>query len=100
MNKPVITFGDAFYNILPVVKRCRTVEELPTLVESQLRSSPDEKTLLNFITAIYAESTEINMIQLWNIEGGSGMEKKEKELAPLVDLIASKLGLQPIKNEA
>ena len=96
MKKPVITFGGAFYNILPMVKKCRAIEDLPALVESQLQNfSHDEKILIDFITAIYKESVDVNMAQLWNIDGGSRMEKKEKELAPLVDIIAKKLGLNP-----
>ena len=98
MRKPVITLGDAFYNILPMVKKCRAIEDLPAIVASQLGDFyHDEKILVDFITAIYKECVIVNMAQLWNIEGGSKMEKKEKELAPFVDLIAEKLGLKSIE---
>lgn len=101
MKKPVITLGDAFYSALPMAKRCGAIEDLPGLVANQLRGfSYDEKTLIDFITAIYKESVSLNMTQLWNIEGGSKMEKKVKELIPFVDLIAEKLGIKPIKNSA
>ncbi len=96
-KKPVITFGDASYNKLHMVKRCRAIEDLPQIVKEQLENFDyDEKSLINFIAAIYKESADVNLIQLWSVEGGSKMEKKEKKLVPLVDLIAEKLNLKPI----
>ncbi len=101
LKKPAITFGNAFYNYLPMVKRCRAIENLPQIIKEQLENFDyDEKSLINFIAAIYKESADVNLIQLWPIEGGGKMEKKEKELIPLVDLIAEKLNLKPIKNSA
>lgn len=99
LKKPVITFGNAFYNTLPMLKRCRAIEDLPKLIKEQLENfNYDEKSLINFIAAILKESASVDLIQLWHIEGGGNMEKKEEELVPLVDLIAEKLNLKPIKN--
>jgi len=99
LKKPVITFGNAFYNTLPIIKRCRAIEDLPRLIKEQLENFHyDEKPLIHFIAAIFKESANVDLIQLWHIEGGGNMEKKEKELVPLVDLIAEKLHLAPIKN--
>jgi len=96
-KKPVITFGHAFYNILPMVKRCRTIEDLPSIVKEQLKNFHyDEKSLIDLIAAIYKESVDVDLIQLWNIEGDDKMEKKEQELVPLADLIAKKINLKPI----
>lgn len=96
-KKPVITFGDAFYNELPMVKKCGAVKDLPQIVKNQLENfNYDEKSLIHFIAAIYKESVDVNLIQIWPIEGGSEMKKKEKELIPLVDLTAEKLCLKPV----
>lgn len=97
LKKPVITFGNAFYNKLPFVKKCKAIEDLPWIIKEQLENfNYDEGALINFIAAIYKESADVNLIQLWSIEGGGKMEKKEKELIPLVDLIAKKFNLKPI----
>ncbi|MEK7646881.1 MAG: hypothetical protein AAB378_00725 [Patescibacteria group bacterium] len=96
-KKPVITFGHAFYNILPMVKRCRAIEDLPVMIREQLENfQHDEKALIYFIAALYKESVDVDLIQLWNVEGNAEMEKKERELIPLVDLIAEKIKLKPV----
>lgn len=100
-KKPVITFGNGFYNHIPMVKKCDSIENLPYIIKDQFEKFHyDEKALINFIAAIYKESVDIDLIQLWSIEGGENMEKKERELVPLVDLIARHLGLKPIENSA
>ena len=94
LKKPVITFGDVFYNELPMVKRCRAIEELPYLIKQQLENFHyQEDDIINFLAAIHAESVDVDLIQIWDVEGRGNMEKKEKELIPLVDLIAKKLNL-------
>lgn len=80
-----------------MVKRCRTIEDLPSIVKEQLKNFHyDEKSLIDLIAAIYKESVDVDLIQLWNIEGDDKMEKKEQELVPLADLIAKKINLKPI----
>ncbi|PIP73762.1 MAG: hypothetical protein COW88_00830, partial [Candidatus Lloydbacteria bacterium CG22_combo_CG10-13_8_21_14_all_47_15] len=97
MKKPVITFGHAFYNTLPFVKRCREIENLPWIVKDQLENFKyDEQMLIDFIAALLEESADVDLIQLWSIEGGDDLEKKKKELEPLVDLMAEKIGLRPV----
>ncbi|MDO8594535.1 MAG: hypothetical protein Q7R93_03400 [bacterium] len=97
LKKPVIVFGDVFYSKLPMVKRVYAIADLPLFVKEQLQHHVhDESALLNLITAIYKESADINLIQIWNIEGDSQMEKKKNAVIPLTDLIASKLNLKPI----
>lgn len=101
LKKPVITFGNVYYNVLPMVKKCRAIEDCPWLVKEQLENfNYDEKALISLIAAIYKESVDVDLVQLWDIEGGGKMDKKEKELIPLVDLIAQKLDLKPIADSA
>lgn len=99
LKKPVITFGDVFFNVLPMVKRCRDIETLPHLAKEQLENFHyDENALLNLLSAIYQESADADLFQLWEIDGGSNMEKKTKAVVPLVDLIAQKLELKQIHD--
>lgn len=95
LKKPVITFGNTFFNILPMVKKCLSIEDLPYLVKNQLENFQyDEKTLLNLLTAIYKESAEIDLIRIWDIEGGGQMEKNKQAIIPFVDYLAEKLNLK------
>ena len=97
MKKPVITFGDVFYNALPMVKRCRNIEDLPNLVKAQLEDfNYDEKKIINMIAAIYKESAPMNLSQIWTLEGGGQAEKKIEEIIPLVDFIAKKLNIKAV----
>jgi len=97
LKKPVITFGNVFYNSLSMAKKCRAIEDLPVMIKEQLENSQyNEKELINLITAIYAESASINLTRLWDIEGGGRAEEKEAEIIPFIDLIAKKLDLKTI----
>lgn len=98
LKKPVIVFGDVFYNKLPMVKKCITTEQLPYLVKEQIENfQHDEKALINFITAIFQESVDVDLVQIWQAEGASQVEAKKNQLLPLVDLIAKKLHLKSLK---
>ena len=96
-KKPVIAFGNVFYNALPMVKKCVAIEDLPHMVKEQLEKFHyDENALIRLIAAIFQESADADLVQIWDIEGGSNMEKKEREVVQLVDLLASKLGLKTV----
>lgn len=95
LKKPVIIFSDVFYGQLPMVKKCAAIEELPFLVKEQLENfKHDEQALINFLTAIYEESVDLNLSQLWQVESASQVDAKQTEFLPLVALIAKKLGLK------
>lgn len=97
LKKPVVTFGNGLYNKISMVKKCEAVENLPQIIKEQIENFHyDEKELISFIAAIFKESADINLVQIWDIEGDSQMEKKGGAVIPLVDLIASKLNLKPI----
>ncbi|KKT57844.1 MAG: hypothetical protein UW81_C0004G0016 [Candidatus Giovannonibacteria bacterium GW2011_GWC2_44_9] len=92
LKKPVITFGDVFYNKLPMAKKCDNINDLPWLIKEQLENFIyDEKSLVNYITAIYKESADVDLIKIWEMEGGSQTEKHKEQLSALANLIASKL---------
>lgn len=94
LKKPVICFGNSLYTALPMVKKCRAIEDLPHLIKEQVEKfNYDEKALVDFVTAIYKESVNVDLVQIWMIEGDSQMAKKELAVIPLVNLMAEKLGL-------
>jgi hypothetical protein len=47
-GKPVITFGEVFYNALPSVARSKTPEELPALVENSSIPNQEKKIRFDF----------------------------------------------------
>lgn len=92
LKKPVITFGNIFYNQLSFVKNCKTPEQLPYLVKEQIENFKyNEDELLCLISALFAESSEIPLGDLWEKE--TGMQNRKKKLEPLADLLAKKLNL-------
>ncbi len=92
-GKPVITFGDTFYNKLTFVKNCSTFAELPNMIKYQLEEYRyDEDELIKFIAAIFQDSAHINLHDLWQKE--TSLEKRIKGIVPLADLLADKLGLK------
>ncbi|MEK7170553.1 MAG: hypothetical protein AAB767_04665 [Patescibacteria group bacterium] len=94
MQKPVITFGDTFYNMLPTVRKCTTVTDLPNLIKEQLgQFRPDESSLRNLIAALFKEGAPLDLVQLWLKEGSTEMGKKKREVTPFVDYLAKKLNL-------
>lgn len=94
LKKPVITFGNIFYNKLSMVKNCRCVDELPYLVKEQLENFQyNEQELINFLAAIMEESVEIDLIDLWYKEENLEKIKNDPGIQKLADLLAKKLGL-------
>ncbi len=99
LQKPVITFGDTFYNALEVVKKCTAIAELPFIIKEQLEHfAYDEPALINMLTAIYKEGADLDLNQLWVIEGSWNLEKKKKGVVSFVDYLAQKLDLEPVHN--
>jgi len=95
LHKPVITFGDVFFNKLPGVQKCEAITDLPNIIKERLAmNNHDEQLLINYITALYHESVTVDMIDIWEIEGGGRLKERAQELESLVELIAQKIGLQ------
>jgi len=93
LKKPVITFGDIFYNKIPMVKNCKNMEKLPWLIKEQLEKFKfNEQEILTYICALLEESAQnIDLLQLWEQE--TDENKKKENLQPLVDLLAKRLNL-------
>lgn len=89
-GKPVITFGDAFYNPLPSVVRSKTPEELPAEVAKALSSIAfDEEALVRFVAAILEDSAHTDILNIWEL--GGDRSTRDTELADLASLIARKV---------
>ncbi len=92
LKKPVITFGHWFYNSLSFVKYCKTIEELPSLVRTQLEDyKHDENELLDFLAIIFQESFELDLRNAWNSPHDPEFQKKAME--PVAKAVAMKLKL-------
>ena len=90
-QKPVITFGDVFYNALSNVRRCVDVHDLPQLVREQLESFVhDEKELETFVAKIYAASVPLELSDIWQQEHGAHVKERRNELVPITDLLYKK----------
>ena len=91
LKKPVITFGEIFYNPLSGAKRCTDIASLPTLVSEQLtQSTHDEDELVRFVGRIYHVSVPLDLINLWERERSAHVKERRTELIPLTDLIIKK----------
>lgn len=86
LKKPVITFGDIFYNPLPNVRRCRAYEDLPQIVLEQLnRPAVDDDELTRFVAGALVSSAPVDLLYLWEKE--TDESKKRERLAPLSDAL-------------
>ncbi len=66
LKKPLISFGEVFYNALPFVRRSRTPDDLPELIKDRLEHFDyDEKTLEDFLVATFEESFPFDYAGLW-----------------------------------
>lgn len=88
LKKPVITFGDIFYNPLSSVKKCDTINKLPWLVKEQLENFVyNERELVGFIAKSLEQSATIDLLYLWERE--TDKTKIAQSLEPLAGIIAS-----------
>lgn len=94
-KKPVVTFGDVFYNDIPGVKRCRGYEELPYLIKEQLENwVHNESVLVDYISALLEDSVPVDYIDLWVKADNIEEIKNNDGIAKLADALAEKLTLK------
>ena len=97
LKKPVITFGDIFYNCLSFVKKCGPIEELPNLVKKQLENFQyDEKEMVDFLSALFEDTTALDLSNAWGSGDGNQLEAmvKQPEFHKFVASLAHKLNLK------
>ncbi len=57
----VITFGDVFYNVVPRIRRCRAIGDLPTMIRETLAAPlGDDEQVAAFVAILLDESVIIN----------------------------------------
>mgnify|MGYP001619475134 CR=1 FL=1 len=96
-GKPVITFGDQFYNAISMVKKCEQMDRLPYIVKDQLEKfNFDEKELLAYIQGILEDAAPVNLPYVWEHE--ADWDKKRAALEPLADLLVEKMKLYAKKD--
>ncbi len=97
LKKPVITFGDVFFNDIPNVLKCQGFDELPYLVKRQLTEwRHDEETLVNYIAALIEDSVEVDFSELWNRGASADEMKQDAGMRALSLLLGEKVGLTPL----
>ncbi len=53
LQKPVITFGDVYYNLFDEVIKVRDIRKLPFLIKNKLDSKTDKDKTLKFVTSVF-----------------------------------------------
>lgn len=92
-KKPVITFGDVYYNDIPGVKRCRGFEDLPALVKGQLEEwRHDEETLAAYVSALLEDSVEVDFSAMWNRSASVEEIRADAGMQALSRLLLEKVG--------
>ena len=93
LGKPVITFGNIFYNNAPSVKKCHGLEDLPALVNAQLALPTDQlKGTINFVAAIL-ENGVADMPYFQLEQATSEQLQTNQNVGNLANLAAQKIGL-------
>lgn len=94
LKKPVITFGNIYYNKLRAAKHCVSIEQLPYLIKNQLENyTHDETELLNYLSAMLSDGIDVPLMTLWEKEIDNFPKIKAK-CESIVDLIAKKLNIR------
>ena len=93
-KKPVITFGEVFFNDVPGVERCRNFEEFPYLVKKQLTEwRHDEATLVDYVSALLEDSVVVDFSALWNRSAPFKEAYEDSGMRALSRKLAEKIGL-------
>lgn len=78
LGKPVLTFGDVFYNALSGVTRVHDIEELPNIIRARLdTSTKNEAEIVHFLAAVLQESVRFDFSKLWYEESVENLMKNK-----------------------
>lgn len=91
LGKPVLTFGNIFYNNLSHVKRVLEIEALPKIINELLNNFKcDENETLDFLAAVLKESLDLDFTTLRSEQDLEKL-KKDEGVEKLGDLLMSKI---------
>ena len=94
-KKPVIVFGESFFNPLSAVAYCTSLHDLPNIVKRQLELfNYNEQEITDFLTALIEDMAPVDMVHLWEHENDHN--KIITDVEPLVNLLAKKLNLRSL----
>lgn len=97
LKKPVITFGDVFYNDIPGVKRSTDYDQLPFLVKEQLNSwEHNEQSVVDYVSSLLEDSIPVDYIDLWLYAKTMNEVIDNKGIKQLSRSFAKKIGLQTL----
>ena len=92
LGKPVITFGETFFNALSFVKRVHDIETLPQVITEQLENfNYDQEEMVNFLTAVIADSFPMDFFTLW-YENDIGKLKENPQIQEFAKRLMEKMG--------
>lgn len=92
LGKPVIAFGESYYNSLPSVHYSKTPEELSSLIEHALKQGGCSRdTLVRYVAALMEDGAESDFGHLW--ENEPDVSKKKEGMRDLARLFSEKLQL-------
>ncbi|MFH1841402.1 MAG: hypothetical protein ABH800_01410 [Candidatus Nealsonbacteria bacterium] len=98
-GKPVITFGQVFYNKLSIVERCQSIEELPLMIKKALENfNFKEDELIDFLSAIFEDSVVLDYDHLLARDSLEEILVNE-DFKKFVDFLAKDLGLAVATKE-
>ena len=80
-QKPVITFGNMFYNLLEETKRVEKIEELPAIIKERLDKKINYSNLVNFVAAVFRSNPQGLFRLPGNCAGQSLEDENIKQLA-------------------
>lgn len=94
LGKPVITFGNIFYNEYPAVKHCKTPEQMPDLVREQLSNFSYNKPDVELFLAALMDFGLVDF-SFYLLERENDIEKISKDpgLMAMAKLIIDRLRL-------
>jgi hypothetical protein len=99
LGKPVITFGNVFYNSLSFVTRISNIETLPQLIRVRLKNfSFDKKELDHYMAACLKESLEFDFIGLWFEEDDQKIYEN-KGLRLYADKLIEEVRTKPLTSD-
>lgn len=100
LDKPVITFGDCPYNLLPdnMVRRCADPRHLQTVIRDAIANhQSDEAALLAYVTAVFESSASVNLYSVLLGKSNVHTERNAayaEEIDNLAEHLVSLLGKQ------
>lgn len=67
LKKPVITFGNCFFNIFSGVIKSENPEQLPFLIKNQIDNSKyNENEVVSYLAAVFEDSVSSDLYNMWS----------------------------------